>query len=87
MDLTSYKNKNEMDLTTDDFIEYMCEGIENKKYKEKVNKKNTVFFYSTLLNNLDNIEDTIETNFQIRENIQPSSIQKQTLQFPKEIII
>lgn len=78
----TYENKNEMDLTTDDFIEYMCEGIESKKLQEKVNKKNTVFSYSSLLNSTE-ANENINLTFQIKDIPK----KKQTLQFPKEIML
>lgn len=74
-----------MDLTTDDFIEYMCEGIENKKLQEKVNKKNTFFSLSAFNSNENKETEDNTPVLQIR-NI-PSPKKQQITQFPKEIML
>lgn len=81
----TYKNKKEMDLTTDDFIEYMCEGIENKKLQEKVNKKNTHFSLSVFNSNENKETEDNKPVFQIRDI--PSSKKQKITQFPKETIL
>jgi hypothetical protein len=83
-----YKTKNEMDLTTDDFIEYMCENIESKRI-EKINRKNTHYKYSQkdIFEPLEIIENNNFSLFRVKEEKTPKNIKKTIISLPREIII